>query len=79
MLGLPTGDLQQLDWSVSESPPDLQGVHYLRLRVCRPPSHTDDDASRLAALNELNEWFWNDLGGIHEALHDRVLQARGSE
>jgi hypothetical protein len=27
----------------------------------------------------LNEWFWNELGGIHEALHDRVLQARGSE
>ena len=71
MLGLPTGDLQQLDWSVSESPPDLQGVHYLRLRVCRPPSHTDDDASRLAVLNQASpmrclEWLGRPIPTIRQ-------------
>jgi hypothetical protein len=47
VLGLPTGDLQQLDWSVSLTAP--KGV---RLRVCRSPSHCYDDTSKLAVSNE---------------------------
>jgi hypothetical protein len=82
VLGLPTWDLQQLDWSVSLPAPKGLGV-------CPPPSHSDNDGRNLAVLNEASPCgVWNGVSigledpfqpfGRQEALHDRVLQARGT-